>query len=507
MMRKLLLMAAALLSICSCSQNRFASLDKVFDSKDSIDEMMHRRTDSLRLLLAAATVDSLRWDCAEDLYEEWRHLNLDSCRSYTHLMLSLAGNDQSRILRSKAAVVRNLVRAERMPLADSVFKSIILPEKASSADLAAYFYCADRLTTYLYSSDKEETRRRLTALCDEYLRRDSSSVKARLFETKALRYTGNLGKAFSRLREIDAERIDDVYDLSSYYMSFASLYFDQGNYEASMENAAKSAEIDLASGMKDYYSLYLLAQMLFSEGRTREAARYMNRAVQDAVEYNYPAGVRRSASAAVIMNDAIQSMEHNRKVLLYTTLSIISLLLLVALVLLFFTQDMLHKVRGMQHALKNVSLIKDRMLGEYMELSSKYIYKVDENKSKYRKVLKEEGADVLMGIFREPSFADAEFPNYWRDFDKTFLSIFPSFVEKVNALMPADKHFVQEIPGRLTTELRILALIRLGISDSKRISVILHVSKGTVYTYRSVMRQNSLDPDSFEENIRKIEDL
>ena len=107
----------------------------------------------------------------------------------------------------------------------------------------------------------------------------------------------------------------------------------------------------------------------------------------------------------------------------------------------------------------------------------------------------------------EPAFADSEFPHYWNNFDKIFLSIFPNFVDKVNQLMLPENKFVTDSPGSLTTELRILALIRLDITESKRISVILHISKGTVYTYRSIMRQGSLDPDHFEENIWKIEDF
>jgi len=139
-----------------------------------------------------------------------------------------------------------------------------------------------------------------------------------------------------------------------------------------------------------------------------------------------------------------------------------------------------------------------------MELSSNYIYKVDEIKFRYRKILKEKGPDFLLAVFREPNFADSEYPNYWNNFDKIFLSIFPDFVDRVNALMLPGHEFVPEGPQSLNTELRILALIRLGINESKRISSILHISKGTVYTYRSIMRQNSASPEEFEEKIKEI---
>ena len=500
------------LCVCafSCAPNPFEELDDLIDRHDEIEALVRQRTDSLRLCFEQAPTRELRWDYAEDLYEEYRHLNLDSCARYTRFMLQFAGEDPSRILRSKAALVRTLVRAERLQEADSVFNSLSLPPDASPVDCDAYFYCADRLTNQSVSGERRATR--VATLAQDYMRRDSTSVKARLLKVKALRYAGRSQEAISYALTIHPGEIVDIYDLSTYYMALSSLYTAVEDEDKAIEYATKSACVDMGCGMNDYFSLYILGQMLFRNRDKQRAARYMNRAVQDALAYNYPLGVRRSARASAMMNDAIQVMNRNQQRLMAITTTVISLFLAISLLLLYLNRRMLRRVRQInrmykssQHSLQNVSLIKDRMLGEYMSLASEYIYKVDESRSRYRKTLREGGADALMSVFREPAYADTEFPHYWNNFDKIFLSIFPDFVNRVNRLMLPQNIFQAEGPGSLTTELRILALIRLGITESPRIAVILHVSKGTVYTYRSIMRQGSADPEHFEENIRKIE--
>lgn len=514
---RILLPLLALAVGISCNRLRFAELDNLLDEKDAIDAEVKWRTDSLR-----AIYDSLpweedgKWEATEALYKEWRHLNLDSSVFYTTQMLRLAGDDPSRVLRSRAAQVRNLVRAEELSEADSVFSSIVLPPDASPEDCDAYFYSAERLNNYLPFPDKNELRRRLNSLSEDFLRRDSSAVKAQLMKVKALRFSGPKEKALDYLRtHLQPERIADIYDLSSYYIAGASLYLEIGRPEEAIDYALKAACVDLRSGMKDYFSLYLVSQLLFDRGDKRRASRYMNRAVQDALEYNYPVGVRRSARASALMTSAIQQISRNQRLLLVAAVAIVSVFLAITLFLWLLTWKSLGKVRTInrkykasQQTLRSVSLIKDRMLGEYMGLASSYIYKVDENKSKYRKILKEKGADALLAVFREPNYADAEYPHFWNNFDKIFLSIFPDFVAEVNRLMQPDKVFeVGDGPNALTTELRILALIRLGITESARIANILHISRGTVYTYRCVMRQNALKQDSFEQNIQAIGDL
>ena len=92
-------------------------------------------------------------------------------------------------------------------------------------------------------------------------------------------------------------------------------------------------------------------------------------------------------------------------------------------------------------------------------------------------------------------------------FDSTFLSIFPDFVQEVNGLLSEGNGIVPKVQGTLTPELRIYALIRLGIDSSDKIATLLRYSKTTIYTYRSKIRQKAIRPEFFEDEIRKISSI
>ena len=95
---------------------------------------------------------------------------------------------------------------------------------------------------------------------------------------------------------------------------------------------------------------------------------------------------------------------------------------------------------------------------------------------------------------------------FHQNFDEAFLNIYPAFISEVNKLLtPDNAFFISEGDSkRLTTELRILALIRLGISDNQEIADILRSSITTIYTYRSKLKSRSVNKDTFEDDVRKI---
>lgn len=91
--------------------------------------------------------------------------------------------------------------------------------------------------------------------------------------------------------------------------------------------------------------------------------------------------------------------------------------------------------------------------------------------------------------------------SFYANFDEAFLKIYPTFVEEVNNMLRPEEQIVTPSNDKLTTELRILALLRLGINDSKDIATFLRCSNSTIYNYRTKMRNKAIDRDSFEEKI------
>ena len=94
---------------------------------------------------------------------------------------------------------------------------------------------------------------------------------------------------------------------------------------------------------------------------------------------------------------------------------------------------------------------------------------------------------------------------FHQNFDTAFLNIYPDFIIEVNRLMTPENQFeIETDTSHLTTELRVLALIRLGIVDNQKIADILRSSKTTIYTYRSRLKSRAMQKDSFEDDIRRI---
>ena len=140
-----------------------------------------------------------------------------------------------------------------------------------------------------------------------------------------------------------------------------------------------------------------------------------------------------------------------------------------------------------------------------MALSVHYIDMISETRNEIRTIAKSEGLDAVMKALRSPSVMYKEYENYYRIFDETFLGIYPDFVEKVNALMTEESRFILNGEKTLPTELRILAAIRIGITESGKIAKFLKCSPNTVYTYRTKLKRSAVCPkEVFEAEISKI---
>ena len=156
--------------------------------------------------------------------------------------------------------------------------------------------------------------------------------------------------------------------------------------------------------------------------------------------------------------------------------------------------------------ISEANLIKEKYMFKYMYLSANFIKEMDGYRKDLRQTYKSEGIDVLMAKLREPEYIYLQYKAFYRLFDEIFLSIFPNFPEKVNNLMQEGKQIKIKQQGTMPTELRILAAIRLGITESRKIAEFLNTSVNTIYTYRTKMRYDSIDgPELFEEKIKNID--
>lgn len=157
------------------------------------------------------------------------------------------------------------------------------------------------------------------------------------------------------------------------------------------------------------------------------------------------------------------------------------------------------------NAIAEISELKEVYIGRYMDQCLVYIDKLDTYRKSIGKLLNSNKIDDLKNFAKSTSLIDDELKLFYEQFDKTFLSLFPSFVEDFNKLLLPEEAIIPKKEGSLNTELRIFALIRLGISDSDSIAKFLRYSLTTIYNYRTKVRNKSLgDRNKLEAEVLKI---
>lgn len=155
--------------------------------------------------------------------------------------------------------------------------------------------------------------------------------------------------------------------------------------------------------------------------------------------------------------------------------------------------------------MKEANRIKDEYIGRFLELCSALIHRGEERHKFLNRLARDRKLEDLYSELKSGTPLSEGVKMFHQNFDTAFLNIYPDFIIEVNRLMTPENQFeIEADSSRLTTELRVLALIRLGIVDNQKIADILRSSKTTIYTYRSRLKSRAMQKDSFEDDIRRI---
>ena len=295
---------------------------------------------------------------------------------------------------------------------------------------------------------------------------------------------------------------------------------------------AESAIADIRCVVKENNSLRVLAELLYEEGDLERANRYMKKSMADATFYNARLRNIQASRMLPLIDNAYQREKEAQRQKLYVSLWVISALSLFLIAAVIFVIGQMKKLararrevveanrelqklnedltaanlrqQEMNGSLAEANCVKEEYIGRFLGLCSAYIDKWET----YRKMLnKQAGAGKLDELYKQlksSRFIDEALKDFYREFDNAFLNIYPHFVESFNRLFPPEEQVEPKQGERLSTELRIYALIRLGISDSSRIASFLRCSITTIYTYRSKLKNKSLYRGNFEAEVMKI---
>ena len=286
-----------------------------------------------------------------------------------------------------------------------------------------------------------------------------------------------------------------------------------------------SAISDLRASILENNSLRELSIILLERQEYKKAYNYLQQASEDAKLYGSRLRSLQAARLAPLITQAYDTERvrtQNRTYILLAILSVITLLLIGTIA---FILSMMRKrraaiekintlnqelerrnaaIEAANNEMKESNRIKDEYIGRFLELSSNYIQRGEERAKLLNRLARDKKMAELYTELKSSASLNESIRLFYQNFDTAFLNIYPNFIKEVNSLMAIGNQFEVDGGQKLTTELRILALIRLGINDNQKIADILRSSITTIYTYRSKLKSRALSKDTFEDEIRII---
>ena len=294
-----------------------------------------------------------------------------------------------------------------------------------------------------------------------------------------------------------------------------------------------SAIEDMKTAVREYVSLRKLALMLYRDGDVEHAYEYLEICLDDAMKCNARLRLLEVNEILTVVSrvhhDTVRRQQYGLK---WGILAMAVLLLGVLGMLVYarraqrkvdvahqqvkaineqlkaLNDDMRHNNEQLQIANREIaenSLLKETYITHYMDQCSIYIEKLEKYRNSLGKIVKSGKIDDLKKLTAQLTQLDNLIKDFYTSFDITFLRLYPTFVDDFNALLQPGERFVLKTPGQLNTELRIFALIRLGVTDSAKIAQFLRYSLATIYNYRTRVRNKALgNRDDLESQVMQI---
>ena len=310
-------------------------------------------------------------------------------------------------------------------------------------------------------------------------------------------------------------------------------YKESGDVQMQQYWLLKSAIADLQLGITDNASSWELANIRYKMSDIKRAHKYINYSVNNSTIFNARLRFTQIAEVQSIINKAYltnKAQQEKKMRILLIFISLLTLLLLTSVIGIFLQNRKISKANAetikannelnrlnwelnrINDEIKNTNAdlsesnqVKEEYIGHFLSLCSLYIDKMDiYRKSVRKKLLNGQQNDVIEDI-KSSEFMDNELKEFYKNFDQSFLRLYPDFVYEFNNLLLDEEKIGLKKDELLNTELRIFALIRLGIDNSAKIAELLHYSANTIYNYRAKIKNKAkVSRNDFESRVKKI---
>lgn len=540
----LLLFSFSMLCASLAAQNNLDSLlavlDKVVQQSDRYEDAKKQHIAFIKERLSNRELSQEEiYHINLQLFNEYEAYICDSARHYINQNLAIARNLgrqdllNESLLKKAHILATSGLYAEGVKLLESVDKSSL-----SNKLLADYYMAFENIYLYHaeYAQDDEyrpEYLNKMNAYRDSILQFATEGTYQYMITKGPVLFDRNQKKeAEVFLNDFLSQVSPDTreYAIITSILAFICQYSSQP--ELRKVYLVKSAIADVKAVVKENNSLRELAEILYEEADIERANNYMKKSMADASFYNARLRNVQASKMLPVIDRSYQLEKEMQRRKLQTFLWVISFLsLFLILTIAFIVRQMKklakarrevlcannelqklntelleanHQQKQMNDSLRESNCIKEEYIGRFLGLCSTYIDKLET----YQRMLNKKAAsgklEELYKTLKSSQFIDDELKEFYQNFDSSFLNIFPDFVECFNLLLPESEKIVPKQGERLTTELRIFALIRLGITDSAKIASFLRYSITTIYTYRSKLKNRSLYRDDFEGQVMKI---
>lgn len=543
-------------------------LDDAISNRDLYLKQKKARLSSLHNSLQTADNDRRRFEILGELFGEYHSFNADSAYAVAQRQLPLAKKIGDRSLFINAilnkANILNLTGMyhEAMALTDSVSYNE-LPDY-----LRPYYFHTKRtlygnLANFATFGPEREYYEKLTDRYRDSLLtvNDPNSVFYALIKADQLNVHHRPKEAIALL-----ERFISNNDLSEHDLAICAFTLsDSYSYVHDTENQKKQLLIssisDMKSAVREYVSLRQLALLLYQEGDLERAYKFLTIAVEDAANSNARQRIVELNDSYPMINGIYVETVRNQKKTLERTIVIITILSVILILLLLYMRKQMikisqsrknveeannklnllngqlsesnerlndlnaqltesndklnelnkqlinsnNKIQEAYSAIADISELKEVYICQYMDQSLQHIEMLDNYRKVISKLVNAGKTDELKKLIKSSKIVEDELKSFYDQFDKTFLNLFPTFVEDFNNLLLPDEAIIPKKSGSLNTELRIFALIRLGITDSDKIAKFLRYSLTTIYNYRTKVRNKAKgDRNQLEGEIARI---
>jgi DNA-binding CsgD family transcriptional regulator len=508
-------------------------LDAVIANKALYCENKEALLANIKTLAASAHSDDLLYNIYENLYGEYKQYNVDSAFSYALLKMELAQkiNNRQLIFKSEIDLADLYAISGAYTVTLDILKNI--NRKALSEELLQRYYHVHRILYEMMAQQcplpqlGETYEKNMELYRDSLLSCLHEDDITRLFvTTEKLTEKAAYHEVLSLLLNRYHSGTCSTHDNAILAYSIARAYKGLQQIDSATYYYAISAINDLKIPIKEYRSLQTLALILYEEGDVHRSYNYINVAINDAMEANTRMNIPYISTFIPLISQAYHQQMKEKEALQHKLIWFISILLLTLIltVIIVYKQkrkitiaerkkhatnlqlsQVNNKLTDMNAELLESNNIKEIYVVRYMDLCSEYIGRLDKYRIHLYKVAQEKGLGAVLQSLKSSDHLEDELKAFYANFDATFLHLFPNFVEQFNNLLKEDKRIVLK-PGKLlNTELRVFALIRLGISDSVKIAEFLRHSVNTVYNYRVKMRNLAVNNrDDFENQVMMI---